>query len=118
MATKLYRGSCHCGAVRYEASVDLDHTISCNCSRCGRLGSILAFTPAENFNLISGEDTLTDYLFNKHVIHHLFCRACGIESFARGTKPDGTAMIAVNARCLEGIDPDALTPQKVDGRSL
>ncbi|WP_054310101.1 GFA family protein [Mesorhizobium sp. 1M-11] len=117
MAMKKYHGSCHCGAVKYEATVDLDHTVSCNCSRCGRLGSILTFAPAENFTLFSGEDVLTDYLFNKHVIHHLFCRVCGIESFARGTKPDGTASIAINARCLEGVEPDALTPQKFDGRS-
>ena len=32
----------------------------------------------------SGLDDLVDYRFNKHVIHHVFCRTCGVESFARG----------------------------------
>jgi len=118
MVAKAYSGSCQCGAVRYEATVDLDNTISCNCSRCGRLGSILTFTPEENFNLVGGEDHLTEYLFNRHAIRHLFCRVCGIQSFARGSTPDGKAMIAVNARCLEGVDPDALDPRKVDGKSF
>jgi hypothetical protein len=118
MVAKAYSGSCQCGAVRYEATVDLDNTLSCNCSRCGRLGSILTFSPEENFTLLAGEDSLTEYLFNRHAIHHLFCKVCGIQSFSRGSSPDGTAMIAVNARCLEGVDPDELNPKKVDGRSF
>ena len=52
MTAQAYTGGCQCGAVRYEVTADLDHTISCNCSRCGRLGSILAFTPASAFKLL------------------------------------------------------------------
>ncbi|MCO5063734.1 MAG: GFA family protein [Rhizobiaceae bacterium] len=118
MAIQTYKGSCQCGAVRYEVEADLDNTISCNCSRCGRLGSILTFAPTDAFRLISGEDDLTDYQFNKHVIHHLFCSTCGIESFARGKGRDGSDMIAINARWLEGVEPDNLDPKKVDGRSF
>lgn len=118
MTVKTYSGGCQCGAVRYTVETDLDHTASCNCSRCGRLGTILSFTPAANFTLEQGEHALTEYRFNKHKIRHLFCATCGIQSFARATGPDGTEMVAVNARCLEGVDPDTLTPRKVDGRSF
>jgi hypothetical protein len=118
MSAQHYSGGCQCGAVRFEVTADLDHTITCNCSRCSKLGSILAFAPPESFKLVSGADALTDFQFNNHVIHHLFCRACGIESFARGTKRDGTPMVAVNARCLDGVDTDLLHPMKVDGRSF
>ena len=38
-------------------------------------------------------------------------------SFAHGKKPDGTEMVAVNVRCLAGVDIDKLTITKVDGRS-
>jgi len=117
LATQTYEGGCQCGAVRYRVDTDLDQTISCNCSRCGRLGTILSFAPPENFELLSGEDAVTEYLFNTHSIRHLFCSTCGVESFARGRKPDGTEMIAINARCIDGIEPEKLSPAFVDGRS-
>jgi hypothetical protein len=113
-----YQGGCQCGAVRYDVALELGEVISCNCSRCGKLGSLLAFAPAENFKLLSGEDATTEYQFNKHAIHHLFCATCGIQSFARGRKPDGTEMVAVNARCLDGVDIGALKVKAVDGRSI
>lgn len=116
MSAQQYQGSCQCGAVAYEVKADLENTVSCNCSRCGRLGSILAFAPAADFTLRSGEDSLTEYMFNKHVIHHLFCKVCGIQPFSRAAMPDGTPTVAINVRCLEGVDPDALNPRKVDGR--
>jgi hypothetical protein len=113
-----YSGGCQCGKVRYEATLELGEVISCNCSRCARLGWLLAFTPAPNFKLLSGEDGTSEFQFNKHIIHHLFCSTCGIQSFARGRGRDGSEMVAINVRCLDGIDPDALPVKKVDGRSL
>jgi hypothetical protein len=104
--------------VRYEAAIELGEVIACNCSRCGRLGSLLAFIPASDFTLTSGEGDLQDFQFNKHVIHHLFCKTCGIQSFARGTGPGGAEMVAINARCLDDVDIDTLEINKVDGRSF
>lgn len=119
MPAQPYSGGCQCGAVRYDVTVDLDQTITCNCSRCGKLGAVLTFAPAQAFTLKSGEDALTDYQFNKKTIHHLFCATCGIESFARGKRPkDGADMIAINARCLDGVDVSTLSPKAVDGRSF
>jgi hypothetical protein len=118
MTVKAYKGGCQCGAVRYEAKVDLDQIVACNCSRCGKLGSILTFTSEDQFSLESGEDSLTEYLFNKHAVRHVFCKVCGIQSFARGTAPDGRRMVAVNARCLDSIDVHTLTPKPIDGRSF
>ncbi len=113
-----YRGSCHCGAVRFEAkSAPITQALSCNCSICSRKGSLLAFIPASDFTLEAGEDVQTDYQFNHKVIHHLFCRTCGVSSFSRGTMPDGTATIALNVRCLDGVDLDALRLMKYDGKN-
>ncbi|WP_375690915.1 GFA family protein [Pseudooceanicola sp. LIPI14-2-Ac024] len=117
MAKQTYSGSCQCGAVAFEADVDLDHSVACNCSRCRRLGSVLAFTPLDGFRLQKGEEAVSEYLFNTETIRHLFCRTCGIESFAYGQMPDGTKMAAVNANCLDGVDARALSPQMYDGAS-
>lgn len=114
---KTYSGGCQCGNVQYEVQLDLAGVIACNCSRCRRLGSLLAFAPEESFTLLKGENAMTDYTFNKHAIHHLFCTTCGIQSFARGTAPDGRKMAAINVRCLDDVDIDALPVQKVDGHS-
>jgi hypothetical protein len=114
-----YSGGCQCGAVRYEVSADIGELISCNCSRCGRLGLLLAFAPAQDFKLLSGDGATTEYQFNKHVIHHLFCATCGVQSFARGKRPnDGADIVAINVRCLDNVDPDSFKVKKVDGRRL
>lgn len=113
-----YTGSCHCGNVAYEVEADLSQTIVCNCSICTKRGSILAFAPETAFTLLKGEDAQTDYLFNRKIIHHLFCKTCGILSFGRGVAPDGTKTVAINVRCLDGVDLDALTPHHYDGRSV
>ena len=112
-----YEGSCHCGRVRFGVEVDLASPITCNCSYCARRGSILAFTPRDKFSLQSGEAELTSYRFNTNKIEHLFCRNCGMEAFAYGAMPDGTEMAAINLRCVDGIDLDALQPTMFDGRS-
>jgi hypothetical protein len=113
-----YSGGCHCGRVRYEVETDLERVMSCNCSICQKRGAVLTFVPVAQFSLLSGEDDLTDYQFNKKIVHHLFCSHCGVGSFARGTGPDGSAMVAVNVRCLDDVDLDALAPMKFDGRSM
>ena len=114
-----YSGGCQCGKVRYEVALELGEVIACNCSRCGRLGSLLAFAPAENFKLLCGEGAMTEYQFNKHAIHHLFCATCGIQSFARGKRPsDGANVVAVNARCLDGVEPESLKVKHVNGRAF
>jgi hypothetical protein len=112
-------GGCHCGRVRYEVTLDLDSVVECNCSICSRRGALWAFAAGDNFTLKSGAEDLADYQFNKKVIHHLFCRHCGIGSFSRGKAPKtGAETFAVNVRCLDGVDADTLTIRPFDGRSL
>jgi hypothetical protein len=115
---KTYTGGCHCGAVRYRVSLKLEGAMTCNCSICSKTGTMLAFVPAAKFELTGGEDALTDYQFGKKRIHHLFCKTCGIRSFARGAMPNGDPIAAVNVRCLDEIDPAAIPTKSFDGRSL
>ena len=117
--TKTYCGGCHCGKERYEADLALEGAMQCNCSICSKRGLLLAFAGADQFRLLSGEDALSDYRFNTHKIGHVFCQTCGVESFARGERPgDGAAMVALNLRCFDGLDLDALPVRKFDGASL
>ena len=114
---RTFTGGCHCGLVRFECTSDLAMVTACNCSICTKKGLHFTFVPPKSFQLRAGEENLKEYLFNKHAIHHQLCLDCGVEVFARGTRPDGTEVVAVNVSCIDGIDLSTIQMTPVDGRS-
>jgi hypothetical protein len=114
----IYKGSCHCGKVSFEVSGTINGAMACNCSMCQRKGSLLWFVPREDLHLLTPEETASTYTFNKHVIKHRFCPACGIHPYGEGADPKGKAMAAINIRCLENIDLASIPVQNFDGRSI
>ncbi|MGB0219740.1 MAG: GFA family protein [Sinimarinibacterium flocculans] len=114
----MYTGSCHCGGIRFEVDGDLDGVMACNCSICQRKGSLLWFVPRDRLRLLTPEDAAATYTFNRHAIRHRFCATCGIHPFGEGTDPKGQRMAAINVRCLDGVDLDALPVHRFDGRAL
>jgi hypothetical protein len=113
----IYKGSCHCGQITYEVEGELTQVMDCNCSICSRKGSLLWFVPRDKMRLLSPEDKISTYTFNKHVIRHHFCPTCGIHPYGEGTDPSGNRMAAINVRCLEGVDFSSLPVNHFDGRS-
>lgn len=112
-----HQGSCHCGRIRFEVEGSIDSALSCNCSICRRKGSLLWFVPREALRLLTPESDAATYTFNKHVIRHRFCPACGIHPYGEGKGPDGNAMAAINLRCIEGIELESVPVKRYDGRS-
>ena len=112
------RGSCHCGKIAFEVEGEPKEVMACNCSVCLRKGSLLWFVPRADLKLLTPEQDMATYTFNRHVIKHRFCPRCGIHPFGEGTDPKGNRMAAVNVRCLEGVDLDALKVTHYDGRAL
>lgn len=113
-----YLGSCHCGRVALEVTGELESAMACNCSICSRRGSLLWFVPRAQMQLRTPEQAAATYTFNQHVIKHRFCPVCGIHPYGEGTGPDGQPIAAINVRCLEGVDLDAIEVTHFDGRSL
>lgn len=113
-----YRGSCHCGRVKFEVDGEIESLLECNCSSCSKKGFLWWFVPRVQFKLDSGEDSLNAYTFNKHVIHYQFCKNCGTTPFAYGSDGKGSETAAVNARCLDGVDLSPLKIHYYDGRSV
>ena len=114
----IYKGSCHCGNIAFEAEGELNQVLECNCSICSRKASLLWFIPNDKLNLLTSRENMATYMFNKHVIQHHFCHKCGIHPFGEGTDPKGNKMAAVNVRCLEGVDIASLPVHHFNGRDM
>jgi hypothetical protein len=75
-----YRGSCLCGAVRFEVDRFEARTGNCHCSMCrkfhGAAYATLAEARAGNFRWLQGEDRLEGYTAENGTTRR-FCRVCG-----------------------------------------
>jgi len=70
----------------------------------------------KDLKVLSGEEFLSLYQFNTKVAKHYFCQRCGVYTFHKMRKsPD---KFAVNAGCLEGVDPFELDPTFIEGSTV
>ena len=108
-------GGCHCGAVRFSASMPDPPVpaLACNCSICSVTGFLHVMVPHDRFELLTGRDSLTSYRFGSGAADHLFCSNCGVKSFYQPrSHPDAWS---VNVNCLD--DAPELSVEKFDGRN-
>lgn len=107
---KTYNGRCHCGAVRFEAELDLSQgSYRCNCSFCRRSRFWPAIAKEDRFRLIAGAEMLTEYVFNAGRYRHFFCKSCGIPPFELDTGAAQGNVYGVNIGCLEGVTEEELS---------
>ena len=116
MNLKKHTGGCHCRRVRFEVEAPANIEVGdCDCSMCSRTGYQHLMVPKDRFNLLSGEDALTNYQFNTGTAKHLFCSHCGVKSFyVPRSHPDG---YSINVRCLDTGTFQITGVRKIDGRN-
>lgn len=109
-----FEGGCHCGAVRFRVRARELRALDCNCSICAKKGFLHLIVAKEDFELLRGEDALSEYRFHTGVARHTFCRTCGIHPFyTPRSHPDG---VDVNVRCLDEGALERFTIEPFDGR--
>jgi hypothetical protein len=115
-----WHGSCHCGAVAFEADIDLSQgTIRCNCSLCTKQRNWAAIVPAAAFRMLRGEAALSEYRCNTRTEQHFFCATCGVRPFGKGSSPRWGDYVAVSVHCLDDVGADVLAAAPIaylDGR--
>lgn len=110
MTKKTYQGTCHCGAVAFQADIDFAKgTTRCNCSVCTKSRFWFAIVPPEDFKLRLGAAALADYTWipsrkTESHLHYRFCKICGVRVYAEGN--DAT-FHAVSIAALDRIEEDA-----------
>ena len=113
-----HHGSCHCGRIAFDVDGEVKGATACNCSICSRKGVLMWFVPRDQLHLLTPAADMATYTFNKHLIQHHFCPVCGMHPFGEVVDPKGNRMAAVNIRCLEGVDVEAVPVNHYDGRAL
>ena len=111
-----WRGSCHCGAVRFEIDSDFPELTTCDCSICRRRNALMVKVHESAFRLLSGAEQLRSYQFHTQTAVHHFCGLCGIYPFHRKrVTPDH---YGVNVHCLEGFDPAGIPVRATTGAAM
>ena len=112
------KGSCHCGAVAFEASFEAEiETSKCNCSICTKTRFWKTLVPAAAFTLSKGEEALQTYRFGSEAIGHRICGTCGVKVYGTVSTND-MDLVAISVPCLD-LSPDELAALPVsfeDGR--
>mgnify|MGYP001765731748 CR=1 FL=1 len=109
-------GRCHCGAVRFEATLvdDLEGVRRCTCSYCRMRGAVVASAAMGGIVILDGADALTGYRFGTGTAQHFFCSRCGI--YTHHQRRSNPNQYGVNVACLEGVSPfDFAEVPVVDG---
>ena len=118
---KTYHGSCHCGAVRYAADIDLAlGTVKCNCSICSKMRFWAVQLAPTAFRLLQGQGFLREYRFHTRRDGHHFCGECGINVFSTSAAPRSGPFVAVTVASLDDLpvaDLLAAPVRHIDGRN-
>lgn len=112
---KTYHGSCHCGAVAFEATLDLQAgTGKCNCSYCSKTRAWGLLIKPDAFTVVSPVDRSIEYRFGSMSNAHKICGICGVHTHSEGNiEQMGGAFVAVQVSALDDVSVAELTQAPV-----
>lgn len=125
---RTYHASCHCGAIKLEADLDLARgSNKCNCSICTKLRAWFVFAKEHQVRLLSGDGDLAEYAWvapgkTEAHTHFQFCRRCGVSVFgwAHAVEPPHARFYSIQLAALDDASIEELVSGPVtvfDGRN-
>jgi hypothetical protein len=123
MAKNTYRGSCHCGRIKFEVDLDVAAgTSKCNCTSCWKKRLWSARARIEDFRPLGGEEELSGYKAGSSTGHRGFCKHCGVipYNWVDAAPWNDGAYVSINVAALDDLDPADLVAAPVqycDGRA-
>lgn len=113
-----HQGGCHCGAVRFQVTLEPDFKGSrCNCSICAKTAITGAIVKPAAFKLLAGGAELQSYVWGGRVSTRYFCKHCGIHCYGAGyLEQVGGDFVSVNLNCVDDLDTNAIEVIHWDGR--
>ena len=118
------KGSCHCGATKFEVDGPPTSVTACTCSYCSKVGALWAYYPPEQFRLLTPPNVRALYKWGGKIIDHYFCATCGVSTYGLSPewvdmKPDPVKKkVGVNARLFDEFDLTGVPIQTIDGKNL
>ncbi|GHB18938.1 aldehyde-activating protein [Pseudovibrio japonicus] len=110
----MLRGSCHCGAVKFEFREKPEWLTECNCSACRRYGTIWAHGSPKNISIEKAPDATSAYIWGDQMIEFHTCRTCGNTTHWSDLDADYDRM-AVNTRLVPFKDVKDIPIRHFDG---
>jgi hypothetical protein len=95
----MIRGSCHCGAVRFELAKTPKWVTACNCSVCRRLCALWAYGNASEIRFVRQPDATFGYVWGDRSLAFHHCRICGCTTHWEGLRH--SRRMAVNCRLAD-----------------
>ncbi|MBL4871414.1 MAG: GFA family protein [Robiginitomaculum sp.] len=111
-----YKGSCHCGSVKFKIQSEIQELTTCDCSLCIKKNAVMTKVHEDDFVLLSSWEHVSEYKWNMKIARHFFCKHCGIYTFHRKrAQPDH---YGVNIFCLDDFDSSVVKIRATKGDNM
>jgi len=111
----MIEGSCHCGAVTFKLPRRPDHLTECNCSVCGRLGTLWGYYVRPEVELVGVPGATLAYIRGDKMLEFHTCKTCGCTTHWQGTPDSDSDRIAFNFRLVDPKDRTGIRIRHFDG---
>ena len=107
--------TCHCGAVEIRIPRAPETLTNCDCSICRRYGTLWAYYPRSEVEIVARAGTTASYAWGPKSIRFVRCATCGCITHWEAATPESGDRMGVNARNFHPDQLGAVRIRRLDG---